>query len=170
MVFGMLDGVFFKLGPIPVDHIIFTEWVIIGLIGLIAFFATRDMQMVPRGLQNAFEAIIVFTYDFFTQLMDKEHVAKKWAPLLTTFFLFIILSNYSGLLPGAAGLAGFQPPTSNWNITLTLASVSYTHLDVYKRQLNQSSIANLTGSFPDQGWGRKAGVYFKMRMALEQGN
>ena len=37
MVFGMLDGVFFKLGPIPVDHIIFTEWVIIGLIGLIAF-------------------------------------------------------------------------------------------------------------------------------------
>jgi F-type H+-transporting ATPase subunit a len=78
MVFGMLDGVFFKLGPIPVDHIIFTEWVIIGLIGLIAFFATRDMQMVPRGLQNAFEAIIVFTYDFFTQLMDKEHVAKNF--------------------------------------------------------------------------------------------
>ena len=36
--------------------------------------------------------------------------------------------------------------------------------------LNQSSIANLTGSVPDQGWGRNAGVYFKMRMALEQGN
>ena len=130
MVFGMLDGVFFKLGPIPVDHIIFTEWVIIGLIGLIAFFATRDMQMVPRGLQNAFEAIIVFTYDFFTQLMDKEHVAKKWAPLLTTFFLFIILSNYSGLLPGAAGLAGFQPPTSNWNITLTLALITFCSVHV----------------------------------------
>ena len=130
MVFAMLDGVFFKLGPIPVDHIIFTEWVIIGLIGLIAFFATRDMQMVPRGLQNAFEAIIVFTYDFFTQLMDKEHVAKKWAPLLTTFFLFIILSNYSGLLPGAAGLAGFQPPTSNWNITLTLALITFCSVHV----------------------------------------
>ncbi len=36
--------------------------------------------------------------------------------------------------------------------------------------LKESSIANLTGSVPDQGWGRKAGVYFKMRMALEQGN
>ena len=130
MVFGMLDGVFFNLGPIPVDHIIFTEWVIIGLIGLIAFFATRDMQMVPRGLQNAFEAIIVFTYDFFTQLMDQEHVAKKWAPLLTTFFLFIILSNYSGLIPGAAGLSGFQPPTSNWNITLTLALITFCSVHV----------------------------------------
>ncbi len=73
MLFGMLDDVFFHLGPIPVDHIIVTEWVIIGLIGLIAFFATRDMQMVPRGLQNAFEMIIIWTYDFFTQLMDKEH-------------------------------------------------------------------------------------------------
>jgi F-type H+-transporting ATPase subunit a len=59
MLFGMLDDVFFKLGPIPVDHIIVTEWVIIALIGLIAYFATRDMQMVPRGLQNAF-AIISF--------------------------------------------------------------------------------------------------------------
>ncbi|HQA50862.1 MAG TPA: F0F1 ATP synthase subunit A [Syntrophomonadaceae bacterium] len=125
MLFGMLDDVFFKLGPIPVDHIIVTEWVIIALIGLIAYFATRDMQMVPRGLQNAFEMIIVWTYDFFTQLMDKEHVAKKWAPLLTAFFLFILLSNYSGLIPGAAGIAGFQPPTSNWNITLTLAMITF---------------------------------------------
>lgn len=130
MVFGMLDGVFFNVGPIPVDHIIFTEWVIIGLIGLIAFSATRDMQMVPRGLQNAFEAIIIFTYDFFTQLMDQEHIAKKWAPLLTTFFLFIILSNYSGLIPGAAGLSGFQPPTSNWNITLTLALITFCSVHV----------------------------------------
>lgn len=125
MVFGMWDEVFFHLGPIPVDHMIVTEWVIIGLIGLIAFFATRDMQMVPRGLQNAFEAIIIWTYDFFTQLMDKEHVAKKWAPLLTAFFLFILLSNYSGLIPGAARIPGFQPPTSNWNITLTLALITF---------------------------------------------
>ncbi|MBO8157975.1 F0F1 ATP synthase subunit A [Thermosyntropha sp.] len=122
--FGMLDGALFHIGPIPVDHIIVTQWVIIALIGLVAFMATRDMQMVPRGLQNAFEALIVWTYDFFTQLMDKEHIAKKYAPLLSTFFLFIIVSNYSGLIPGAGNIPGYQPPTANWNTTLTLALIT----------------------------------------------
>lgn len=124
LVFGMLDGALFHLGPIPVDHIIVTQWVIILLLGIIAFTATRNMQMVPRGLQNAFELIVVWTYDFFTQLMDKEHVAKRYAPLLSTFFLFIIIANYSGLIPGSGQIPGYQPPTSNWNVTLTLALIT----------------------------------------------
>lgn len=125
MIFGMFDGTLFYLGPIPVDHLVVTEWVLIALIGAIGYFATRNMQTVPRGLQNAWEAIIIFTYDFFTQLMDKEHVAKKWAPLLTAFFLFILCSNYSGLVPGAANIPGYQPPTSNWNVTMTLALITF---------------------------------------------
>jgi len=124
MIFGMWDGVYFNLGPIPVDHLIVTQWAIIALIGLAAFFATRNMQTIPRGLQNFVELIVTFTYDFFTQVMDEEHTAKKYAPLLSTFFLFIILSNYSGLIPGAAHIQGFQPPTSNWNVTVALALIT----------------------------------------------
>ncbi len=124
MIFGMWDGVFFKIGPIPVDHLVVTQWAIIIVLGLIAFFATKNMQVCPRGLQNAFEMVIEWTYAFFTQLMDKEHVAKRYAPLLSTFFLFILFSNYSGLIPGAAHIAGFQPPTSNWNVTITLALIT----------------------------------------------
>lgn len=125
MLFGMWDSVFFHLGPIPVDHLVVTEWAIIALIGIVSFCATRNMQLIPAGLQNGFEAIIIFTYDFFTQLMDEEHVARKWAPLLTSFFLFILISNYSGLIPGAANVEGFQPPTSNWNVTMTLAIITF---------------------------------------------
>lgn len=125
MIFGMWDSALFHIGPIPVDHLIVTEWVIIALIALFAFSATKNMQIVPRGLQNAFEWIIVWAYDFFTQLMDKEHVAKKWAPLLTCFFLFILISNLSGLIPGSGHVPGFQPPTSNWNVTLTLAMITF---------------------------------------------
>lgn len=124
MIFGMWDSVLFYLGPIPVDHLVVTQWCIIVILALVAYSATRDMQLVPRGLQNAFEAIVVWTYDFFTQLMDKEHIARKYAPLLSTFFLFILFSNYSGLIPGAAHIPGFQPPTSNWNVTIVLAIIT----------------------------------------------
>jgi F-type H+-transporting ATPase subunit a len=124
MIFGMWDGVIFHLGPIPVDHLVVTQWAIVAVLGMVAFMATRNMQVVPRGLQNLVETIVTFTYDFFTQVMDKEHTAKKYAPLLSTFFLFIIFSNYSGLIPGAASIEGFQPPTSNWNVTVALALVT----------------------------------------------
>jgi F0F1-type ATP synthase, subunit a len=124
MIFGMWDAVLFHLGPIPVDHLIVTQWAIILVLGLVTFFATRNMQVVPRGLQNAVEMMVTFTYDFFTQVIDEEHVAKKYAPLLSTFFLFILFSNYSGLIPGAAHIEGFQPPTSNWNTTVTLALIT----------------------------------------------
>lgn len=125
MIFGMWDEALFHIGSINVDHLVVTEWAIIALIGIFAFAATRNMQVVPRGLQNVWEAAIVFTYEFFTQLMEEEHVAKKWAPVLTSFFLFILISNYSGLIPGAAHVAGYQPPTSNWNVTMTLALVTF---------------------------------------------
>ena len=124
MIFGMWDGVYFNIGPIPVDHLVVTQWVIVLIIALLAFFATRNMQLYPKGLQNAFEWVLEWCYNFFTQLMDKEHVAKRYAPLLTAFFLFILLSNYSGLVPGAAHIAGFQPPTSNWNVTIVLAIIT----------------------------------------------
>jgi F-type H+-transporting ATPase subunit a len=125
MIFGMWDGPLFHIGSINVDHLVVTEWAIIALIGIFAFAATRNMQVVPRGLQNVWEAAVVWTYEFFTQLMEEEHVAKKWAPVLTSFFLFILISNYSGLIPGAAHVAGYQPPTSNWNVTMTLALVTF---------------------------------------------
>ncbi len=92
----------FKIADsLPVPGLIVTEWAIIILIALLAYFATRNMQKVPRGLQNAFEYIVQWTFDFFGQMMD-ESSAKKWTPILSTFFLFILISNYSGLIPGAA--------------------------------------------------------------------
>lgn len=124
MIFGMWDAVLFKLGPINVDHLVVTQWAIVIILGLLAFMGSRNMQLVPRGMQNGLEMFVEFTYNFFGQVMDEEHIAKKYAPLLSTFFIFIICSNYSGLIPGAAEIPGFQPPTSNWNVTMTLALVT----------------------------------------------
>ena len=124
MIFGMWDENLFSLGPIPVHHIVVTQWAIIVLVGVIGYMATRDMQLIPKGLQNAFEMLVVWTQEFFTSLMDKEHIAKMYAPLLSTFFIFILVCNYSGLIPGAAHIEGFQPPTSNWNVTVTLAVIT----------------------------------------------
>jgi F-type H+-transporting ATPase subunit a len=48
-----------------------------------------------------------------------------YLPLLGTFFLFILMCNYSGLIPGAGHIDGFASPTADWNVTGALAIVVF---------------------------------------------
>ena len=58
------------------------------------------------------------------QVMDRKR-AVQYLPLLGSFFLFIIVSNYSGLIPGAGEIKGFKAPTSHWGVTAGLAIVVF---------------------------------------------
>ena len=53
------------------------------------------------------------------------HNAERCVPLLAAFFVFILLSNLIGLVPG------FVPPTSNFNTTLGLGLVSFLAYNAY---------------------------------------
>ena len=72
--------------------------------------ATKTMELVPnRGSQNVFEAVIEALYDMLEGIVGPHMVAKAF-PLLATLFLFILVSNWFGLLPGV-GTIGFGPAT-----------------------------------------------------------
>ena len=72
--------------------------------------ATATMELVPKsgGSQNVFEAIIEALYDMLEGIVGRHMVAKVF-PLLATLFLFILASNWFGLLPGV-GTVGFGYP------------------------------------------------------------
>jgi F-type H+-transporting ATPase subunit a len=53
------------------------------------------------------------------------HGAERYVPLLATFFIFILVCNLIGLVPG------FSPPTSDFNITFALGVVSFFAFHVY---------------------------------------
>ena len=69
----------------------------------------RTMELVPgtRGSQNIFEAVIEALYDMLEGIVGPHMVGKAF-PLLATLFLFILVSNWFGLLPGV-GTIGFNP-------------------------------------------------------------
>ncbi|NJN16996.1 MAG: F0F1 ATP synthase subunit A [Oscillochloris sp.] len=71
------------------------------LIGL-AFGATRNMQLVPRGLQNVMEVILESLYNLFRNISPK-YIDRAW-PLVATIFLFVLISNWLGLVPGASSI------------------------------------------------------------------
>ena len=116
----------FRLPGIP-DHVTYT-WVVMAILAVAAFLASRNMALVPRGLQNFFEVVL----EQFQQLIDDVigPEGRRFLPLIATLGLFILVGNLLGLVPGMNG------PTTNLNTTAACALVvffSYHYIGVRKQ-------------------------------------
>lgn len=130
--------VLFELFGLPVTGYVTTMWAIMAVLVVIAFMATRRMKKVPGHLQNLVEFTTEGLLNFFGSILGPQK-AVRYFPLLATFFLFILISNWSGLLPGAGHVTGFKAPTSTISVTAGLAIVSF--------------FATQISGFRENGWG-----------------
>jgi F-type H+-transporting ATPase subunit a len=82
-------------------------------LGLITFaqLATRKVQEVPQGLQNAAEWIVESLRDFLGGILGAK-LARETFWFFATVFLFIMSANWFGLLPGV-GSVGFGHPDAS---------------------------------------------------------
>jgi F-type H+-transporting ATPase subunit a len=87
-------------------------WVASGLLVLIFTLIFRRPRLVPSGISNLFEAIVVFLRDEVV-LPSMGTAGKRYLPFLLTVFFFILFCNLLGLVPYAA--------TATGNVTVTAA-------------------------------------------------
>jgi F-type H+-transporting ATPase subunit a len=92
----------FSIGGFHVTNALFTALIVDVILVLIAFLATRNMQLVPRGLQNVMEAILEALYGVLKNISPK-FINVAW-PLVATIFLFVLTSNWLGLVPGGSSI------------------------------------------------------------------
>jgi F-type H+-transporting ATPase subunit a len=102
---------------------ILTTWIVMALILLLAILATRRMKLQPGRAQNAIELIYEALSNFAISLGGP--VAKRYVPLFAGVFLFVLASNWFGLLPFVGKLEFLRAPTSDVNVTLGMALVSF---------------------------------------------
>lgn len=114
----------FHIGPLEVTSEVTTMWGVMILILVVCFVGTRNMKRIPSGLQNVLEFGIEMYENFFTDILGEKR-ARKYMPILASFFILILCSNYSGLLPLSGTLPGLKPPTSNVSVTGALAIVVF---------------------------------------------
>ena len=93
----------------------FTNSILVAVIVLVvivsfARIATRKMALVPDGKQNFVEFVVEFLYGQVEGIVG-EKVAPRVFPILATLFVFILVSNWFGLIPGF-GTWGFGHKTS----------------------------------------------------------
>lgn len=105
----------FRLPGIP-DHVTYT-WLAMIVLAAVAFVASRNLQLVPRGAQNLLEVVL----EQFQGLIDDVigHDGRPYLPLIATLGLFILFANLLGLVPGLEG------PTTNLNTTAACAVVVF---------------------------------------------
>lgn len=130
----------FSIFGIPITNTLLMSWIVMAVLILTSVLATRKLKLIPRGLQNFTEAIIELILGVISQVTGDKKEAEKFFPLVTTIFIFILLSNWLGLVPGVGTIGFFEvahtengnqifvplfrSTNSDLNMTLALAIIS----------------------------------------------
>ena len=88
-------------------------WLTMAIVLVIAFLAVRNLSLVPRGWQNVIEMVVEGLQAQMKGTMGKGGMFL--APFIISLFMFLLVSNWLGLIPGMAS------PTNDLNTTLGLA-------------------------------------------------
>ncbi len=140
LVFAAEDGVkktatdLFEIGGIPISNSILTTWIIATLIIVAVRLLVGTPKIIPNKGQALVENVASGLRDALEPIVGKKMIGKTF-PVLCGFFVFILLMNWSGLLPGVGTIKymtaehGWQdairPANSDLNTTLALSVISF---------------------------------------------
>lgn len=125
----------FRLGHVQITNTLLHTLLVDTILIVSIFIFLKKLSIVPSFFQNLIELVIEFFYNLTESVAQGR--SKKIFPYVMTFFVFILLANWSGLLPGVGTIGIFDPSadgkkfvpilrsaTSDLNTTLALALVS----------------------------------------------
>jgi F-type H+-transporting ATPase subunit a len=92
---------------------LYMTWLTMAIVIFIAILATRQLKLVPSGWQNVLEMAVEALVGQVKETMGPK--GSKFASFIISLFLFLLIGNFLGLVPGLTS------PTSDLNTTLGLA-------------------------------------------------
>jgi F-type H+-transporting ATPase subunit a len=72
------------------------------------FLVARSLKIIPARVQSIVELIIDGLLDFMAQVLGDRKQALQFFPLVATIFLFILLNNWIGVLPGVGSIGFYE--------------------------------------------------------------
>lgn len=111
-------------------------WIVAAVTISIAVYATRSYRISkdakPKGISNLFEILMEFIKSDIVIPNIGEKGYKTWTPLIATFFLFILISNFIGMVPFFEkiqlifpGVSGSSTITGNFTVTAALSVITF---------------------------------------------
>jgi F-type H+-transporting ATPase subunit a len=103
----------FHFGPLPVTNSMITSWVVALLLIIGVRLAIKRPQLIPTRGQAMVESLVQGIYDLISPIVGSK-VAKPAFPLLVGLFTFILIQNWSGLVPGVGTIYMVDHETGGW--------------------------------------------------------
>ncbi len=130
---------------LTVTNSLLTGWIVTAILAISVYLFSRkiNFKKAPGRLQSFVEMIVEALFNLVESIAGREK-AKVFFPLVGTLFVFIIFSNWSGLLPGLASIGireelhgasvlipFWRAPTADINTTLALGLITMIMVQVY---------------------------------------
>jgi F-type H+-transporting ATPase subunit a len=133
------EGVFHLFGFLVTNSII-AAWLTITVLVGIFYAVTRRLKLIPGRLQCLLEVILGGLYDFCQQVAGEKN-GRRFFPVITTIFLFVLVNSWLSLLPGfgsilVTGAEGepvhlLRGANTDINMSLALALISFVFVEYY---------------------------------------
>jgi F-type H+-transporting ATPase subunit a len=98
----------FADGPLWLTNALVTTLVVDLFLILISLAATSRMSLVPSGLQNFIEMVVEALYNLTESVAGDR--TRQFFPWVATVFIFVLISNWVGLVPGVGSIGYFHAP------------------------------------------------------------
>ena len=113
----LLAGTGVRLGPVMLSEPVLTTWGIVFALGIGSWIATRNLRLDPGPVQVVLEGLLSAADEAVRAVLPAD--TKRLLPFIATLWVFIIIANLSGLIPGV------NAPTSDLSTTAALAVIVF---------------------------------------------
>lgn len=111
------------LGPLALTDTVLTTWGIMLALWVVCWLSTRRLQLEPGPWQVTLEGIVSAAEDAIAAVLP-DHAARV-LPLVATLWIFIVLANLAGIVPG------LHSPTDDLSLTAGLAILVFLSVHWY---------------------------------------
>jgi F-type H+-transporting ATPase subunit a len=113
----------FEIGPVDITDTVLVTWLVMAVISIVCYVATRHLELKPTKVQELLEAFYDAVDGTVRDVVPVDPALV--VPVLGTLWILIGVSNLIGLIPG------LSTPTADINATFALAVVAYSMSHVF---------------------------------------
>ncbi len=116
-------AILFHIGIVPISRTVATTWGLMAGLAIASWIITRSFRVDPGGWQAMVETVVLGIEEQIAALLNRD--AAPFLPLLGTLFIFLVVANLCGIVPGV------KAPTAAIETPAALAAVVFLSVHYY---------------------------------------
>jgi len=116
-------AILFHVGIVPISRTVVTTWGLMAVLSVASWIVTRSFRVDAGGWQAMVETVVAGIEEQITALLNRD--AAPFLPLLGTLFIFLVVANLCGIVPGVTA------PTASIETPAALAAIVFLSVHFY---------------------------------------